>query len=134
MFRAIWDQKGEGKGVGGYRFKTMGCYHMKYYLRGKLIANNVVDILPGVMVSNYFFYEPILKNYSIGVFSACLDIEYVRWMSLSFSEFRYYSLSYYIQGYPKLEYKSIIFLMQTNIALLKFSAHAPITGSPLPTK
>ena len=84
----------------------MGCFHMKYYLRGRLIGVNVVDVLPNMLVSNYFFYEPGLKKEKFAIFSALLDIEYVQWMSLSFPEFRYYSLSYYIQGYEKLEYKS----------------------------
>ena len=38
------------------RFKMMGIMHMKYYLRGQLIAVNVIDILPQYMVSKYFFY------------------------------------------------------------------------------
>ena len=34
-----------------------GCYHMKYYLKGKLIAVGVVDILQNCLSSVYFFYE-----------------------------------------------------------------------------
>ena len=116
--------------IEGIRYKTMGCFHMKYFLRGKLIALNVIDILPETLVSGYFMYEPILKNYSIAVFSALIDIEYVRWLSFSFPEFRYYNLSYYIQGYPKLEYKSINCLMQINIDPSRFCAQGPIIGCP----
>lgn len=48
----------------------------------------------------------MLKNYSLGVVSALIDIDYVRWMQLSFPELRYYSLDSYCQSNPKLAYKS----------------------------
>ena len=116
VFRPFWDLDGmqEEQKIEGIRYKTMGCFHMKYFLRGRLIAINVIDILPETMVSGYFLYEPILKNYNIAVFSALIDIEYVHWLSFSFPEFKYYNLSYYIQGYQKLEYKSNFCSMQIN--------------------
>ena len=70
---------------------------MKYYLRDRLIGIDVVDLLPSTLVSNYFLYEPILRKYNFGVFSALMGIEYVRWLQLSFPEFRYQSLQYYMQ-------------------------------------
>ena len=43
---------------------------MKYYLNNKLIAVGVVDILPEVLSSVYFFYDPDYKKYSIGNFGS----------------------------------------------------------------
>ena len=106
----------------------MGCFHMKYFLRGKLIAINVVDILPSIMCSKYFFYDFVLKNYNLAKFSAMIDIEYIRWMQQSFPEFKYYSLDYYIQGYEKLSYKSNFFVIEVSLNHLKFFALEQIYG------
>jgi len=34
--------------------------------------------------SVYYFYDPQYKEYRMGVFSSIIEIEYVRWMRLSF--------------------------------------------------
>lgn len=57
---------------------------MKYYLDGKKIAVGCADILPNLYVSDYFFYEPEYRDYRIGVFSALIEIEYVKYMNLCF--------------------------------------------------
>jgi len=55
-------------------YKQTGCYHMKYYLSGKLIAVSVIDILDNGLSSTYFFYNPSLKHYRLGVVSTLIEI------------------------------------------------------------
>lgn len=50
----------------------MGCYHMKYFYKEKLIGIGVVDIVPDGLSSVYYFYEPSLKDYRLGVFSSLI--------------------------------------------------------------
>jgi arginine-tRNA-protein transferase len=45
-----------------------GCFHMKYFLDGQLIALGAIDILHNSISSVYFFYEPSYSKYSIGGF------------------------------------------------------------------
>jgi len=84
----------------------LGCYHMKYYLDGKLIAVGVVDILPTCLYSVYFFYDPDYKHLSLGVISILKEIEYMREMQKYFPCFRYYHLGGYVQDSGKMAYKT----------------------------
>jgi arginine-tRNA-protein transferase len=47
-----------------------GCFHLQYYLNGKIVACGVIDILPGGISSVYFYYEPDLGFLKLGVYSA----------------------------------------------------------------
>jgi arginine-tRNA-protein transferase len=47
-----------------------GSFHLQYYLNGKILACNVLDILPGGVSSVYFYYEPDLGFLKLGVYSA----------------------------------------------------------------
>ena len=47
-----------------------GCFHLQYYLNGKIIACSVIDVLPGGMSSVYFYYEPDFGFLKLGVYSA----------------------------------------------------------------
>ena len=47
-----------------------GCFHLQYYLNEKMIACNVLDILPGGISSVYFYYEPNFGFLKLGVYSA----------------------------------------------------------------
>jgi arginine-tRNA-protein transferase len=78
---------------------------MKYILEGKLIGIGVVDMVDDGISSVYFFYDPAYKEYRLGVFSSIIEIEYVRWMRLSFPEFRYYYMGFYIPNSKKMNYK-----------------------------
>lgn len=69
---------------------------MKYYLENKLIGVGVIDIIPDGLSSVYFFYDPEYKDYRLGIFSSLIEIEYIRWMQLSFPEFKNYYLGSYI--------------------------------------
>lgn len=57
---------------------------MKYFFKGKLIGIGVVDMVDEGLSSVYFFYDPKYKEHRLGVFSSIIEIEYVRWMRLSF--------------------------------------------------
>lgn len=78
---------------------------MNYYLKNELIGVGVVDILPDGLSSVYFFYHPRFKDQRLGVFSSLIEIEYIRWMSLSFPEFKNYYMGFYIQNNHKMSYK-----------------------------
>lgn len=78
---------------------------MKYYIETELIGVGVVDILPHGLSSVYFFYEPKYKDLRLGVFSSLIEIEYIRWLSVSFPEFKYYYMGFYIQNSNKMNYK-----------------------------
>ena len=87
LYIPSWDptcKHQEAKPVTGEVKKLLGCYHMKYFFEGKLIGIGVVDIVDDGLSSVYFFYDPAFKEYRLGVFSSMIEIEYVRWMSLSF--------------------------------------------------
>ena len=83
----------------------MGCFHMKYYYKEKLIGIGVVDIVPDGLSSVYFFYDPQYKEYRLGVFSSLIEIEYIKWLQLSFPEFKNYYMGFYIQNNHKMSYK-----------------------------
>ena len=58
----------------------LGCYHMKYYLKNKLIAVGVVDIFEECLSSVYYFYDPEYKKYSIGIVGSLMEIDYIKKM------------------------------------------------------
>ena len=58
------------KKVQGEVKKLLGCYHMKYYFKGKLIGVGVVDMMDDGLSSVYYFYDPKYKEYRLGVFSS----------------------------------------------------------------
>lgn len=47
---------------------------MKYYLDDELIAVGVVDLLQESVSSVYFFYDPLYKKYSLGVYGVLSEI------------------------------------------------------------
>jgi arginine-tRNA-protein transferase len=71
---------------------------MKYFIEGNLLAVGVVDMVDDGLSSVYFFYDPKYKECRLGVFSSLIEIEYVRWMRLSFPEFRNYYMGFYISN------------------------------------
>jgi len=84
-----------------------GCYHMKYYYKGKLIAVGVVDILPTCMSSVYFFYDPdpVYKKLGLGIVSSLKEIEWIQKKQQKFENFKFYYLGFYIQNCQKMVYK-----------------------------
>lgn len=51
---------------------------MYYRIKGKLIACGVILLLSNILISEYLFYDPILKPYGFGIFSTYVEIEYVK--------------------------------------------------------
>lgn len=78
---------------------------MKYYLENRLIAVGVVDILPNSLSSVYFFYDPDYRKFSLGVYGALKEIEYIKKMKEKYTNFKNYYLGYYIQDSQKMLYK-----------------------------
>ena len=91
---------------------------MKYYLQDKFIAVGVIDVVPSGISSVYFFYDPDYKSHRLGVFSSLIEIEYVRYFSKAFPEFKYYYMGYYIQNCEKMSYKSTLYLIQVIMDLV----------------
>ncbi|CAF1231171.1 unnamed protein product [Adineta ricciae] len=82
-----------------------GSFHMLYYLNGKIIACNVLDILPGGISSVYFYYDPDLGFLKLGVYSALKEIELTRRLAREVPEIKDYYLGYYVHTCVKMRYK-----------------------------
>ena len=108
--------------------KAVGCYHWKYYLGGELIGVGVVDMLPHGLSSVYFFYEPSYKEYRLGVFSSLIEIEYVRWLGLTFPEFKHYYMGFYIPSSHKMSYKGTYSKTQPTMDRANCYAPPPTAG------
>jgi arginine-tRNA-protein transferase len=103
---------------------------MKYYLEGRLLAVGVVDMVEEGLSSVYFF-DPAYKEYRLGVFSSLLEIEYVRWMSLSHPHFTNYYMGFYIANCDKMNYKGSISPTQPTTPPANCSVPSPTASSPL---
>lgn len=51
---------------------------MEYRIKGKLIGCGVIVLTRNQLLSEYLFYDPILKSHSFGIVAAFVEIEYVR--------------------------------------------------------
>ncbi|KAG6885205.1 hypothetical protein C0993_004887 [Termitomyces sp. T159_Od127] len=58
--------------------RNYGSYHQLYRLNGKLIALDVIDILPHCISSVYFMYDDTWQRFSLGKTSSYWDDEEVR--------------------------------------------------------
>ena len=60
-----------------------GTFHHLYRLDGKLVAVEVVDVIPKGMVSVYMWYDvnKEIAKYSFGVYSVLNDIEINQWQN-----------------------------------------------------
>ena len=82
-----------------------GSFHVQYYLNGKLFMVAVIDILPTYLSSVYVFYDPDYRWLELGVYSALYEIQMVRKLHLSKSEFQFYCMGYYVHNNQKMNYK-----------------------------
>ncbi|CAF1223886.1 unnamed protein product [Rotaria sordida] len=82
-----------------------GCFHLQYYLNGKIIACSVIDILPGGVSSVYFYYEPDLGFLKLGVYSALKEIELTRRLAREIPDIKHYYLGFYVHTCVKMRYK-----------------------------
>ena len=88
------------------RVLKLGCFHMNYYLDGKLIAVGVIDMVPKGLSSVYFFYDPVLKPLKFGIVGGLYELEMIRDLHKIFPLFKYYYLGFYIQESDKMNYKA----------------------------
>eukprot|EP00172_Hildenbrandia_rubra_P000585 Plantae.Rhodophyta-Hildenbrandia_rubra.ctg1313.p1 GENE.Plantae.Rhodophyta-Hildenbrandia_rubra.ctg1313~~Plantae.Rhodophyta-Hildenbrandia_rubra.ctg1313.p1 ORF type:complete len:581 (+),score=53.37 Plantae.Rhodophyta-Hildenbrandia_rubra.ctg1313:434-2176(+) len=84
-----------------------GSFHMRYAIDDKLIAVGVVDIVPGCLSSVYFFYDPDLKDLTLGVVSVFKEIDWIRNVGVKTLnlDLKWYYMGYAIYGCQKMEYK-----------------------------
>lgn len=66
---------------------------------------SVVDILPEGLSLVYYFYNPDLKKYNIGVICMLKDIKYIETNRKYFENFKYYYTGFFIHDNPKMSYK-----------------------------
>ncbi len=76
-------------------------YEVLYFDDERLIAVDLIDILPNGISSIYFYYDPIYESHSLGTYSLLKQIEYAREKNLD-----WIYLGYYVKGCQSLEYKA----------------------------
>ncbi|CAD8190038.1 unnamed protein product [Paramecium octaurelia] len=84
---------------------NLGQRFMEYRIRGKLVGCGVIILTRNQLLSEYLFYDPILKPHSFGIVAAFVEIEYVRKVNKYFPDFKYSSLSYVIATCKAMNYK-----------------------------
>jgi leucyl-tRNA---protein transferase len=72
-----------------------------YYLSKRLIGVGYVDDLPGCLSAIYFYYDPDLRDRSLGVFNVLSVLHYARARQIP-----YLYLGYFVEGCGSLEYKA----------------------------
>lgn len=73
---------------------------MCYYQDGRLIAVGLIDVLPSVVSSMYFFFDPEELRRSLGIASMVVEIEWARENGR-----RWYHPGFLVQGCPAMSYK-----------------------------
>jgi arginine-tRNA-protein transferase len=81
--------------------KTEDTRFFQFYLRQKLIAVSVTDILDQGLSAVYTFFEPSLKERSLGNYAILWQIEKTQSVGLP-----YLFLGYWIKNCSKMQYKS----------------------------
>lgn len=82
-----------------------GCFHLQYYLNGKIIGCSVIDILPQGVSSVYFYYDPDFSFLRLGVYSALRELELTRRLTREVPTIRFYYLGFYVHSCVKMRYK-----------------------------
>ena len=85
--------------------KTLGTYHMHYYLDGELTMISIIDVLPTYFVSIYFFYDPDIRFLTPGIYTCLRELELLQNLQKKQPEVIYYGLGYYNHFSPKVSYK-----------------------------
>ncbi|KAJ1507340.1 Arginyl-tRNA--protein transferase 1 [Coelomomyces lativittatus] len=86
-----------------------GSFHLLYMLNNTLLAVSVLDVLPQMVSSVYFFYDPEYMFLQLGKLSVLYELT---WVSLFKSELNQavsrstYNLGYYVETCPKMCYKA----------------------------
>jgi arginine-tRNA-protein transferase len=74
---------------------------MRFTVAGRLVGLGLIDLLPDVVSSVYFFFDPDESKRSLGTFSALQEIELARSTGRS-----HLYLGYFIGGCREMNYKS----------------------------
>ena len=82
-----------------------GCYHLQYYIDGKIFMVGVLDILQNNVSSVYTFYDPDFMFLSPGVFSALNEIAITRKIELDRKVKQWYCMGFYSRFIQKMCYK-----------------------------
>ena len=82
-----------------------GTYHIQYRVDGKLLAVEIVDVLPHSVSSMYEIHDPDMKM-DIGTVTALKEIEMIAGLREIIPQIKYYCLGYYIHSCQKMKYKS----------------------------
>ncbi len=72
-----------------------------YFVDGKLVGVDLIDLLEDGISSIYFFYDPDYQRLSLGIFSLLYQIKIARAMNL-----RWIYLGYWVDGCKAFEYKT----------------------------
>jgi len=81
--------------------KTVDTRFYLFYEQDRLVAVSVVDLLEHGLSAVYTFFDPRLKNLSLGKFAILWQIQKCQDMGLP-----YLFLGYWIRNCPKMQYKS----------------------------
>ncbi|KAJ2681225.1 Arginyl-tRNA--protein transferase 1 [Coemansia spiralis] len=84
-----------------------GSYHQCYYIKNRLVAVGVIDILPKCVSSVYLFYDTEFSYLSLGSYSSLREIALVRQLHrYVHPDINYYYMGYYIPSCSKMTYKA----------------------------
>lgn len=90
----------------------LGSFHGLYRLDGQLIAFSVLDIIPDIVSSVYFVWDPDFAALSLGKVSALREIS----LTTEF-KFKRYMMGFYIHACPKMCVHTKSFLPISNFLL-----------------
>jgi arginyl-tRNA--protein-N-Asp/Glu arginylyltransferase len=76
-------------------------YEISFRQQGRLAAISIVDVLPTGVSSVYSYWEPDLREWSIGTYTALFEIELCRRNNLP-----YYYLGFLVPGAKTMNYKA----------------------------
>lgn len=68
---------------------------------GQLLGVGICDVGPTLLSSVYFYWEPLARRRSLGVFSALMELEYAAKAGLS-----WYHLGYWVENSSTMSYKA----------------------------
>eukprot|EP00891_Asterochloris_glomerata_P006005 jgi/Astpho2/6005/gw1.00084.170.1_t len=82
----------------------LGSFHQQYWIDGQLVAVGVLDVLPSLSSSVYFFWDPEIAPLSPG--SALQEIEWTQQAARHCPALHFYVMGFYIHSCPKMTYKA----------------------------
>jgi len=74
---------------------------IRYFLETKLVGIGWLDILPNLLSSIYFVFDPEFSTRRLGVFSLLYEIEYAKLLDI-----RWLYLGYWVENSSKMNYKA----------------------------